>query len=206
MSEVELDENGNIIIKVILIGNSGVGKTSLIKVVNNENFDKNQETTSEFSFRQKKIQIGNQGYSLNLWDTIGQEKLRVLTKQFFRDSKIVIFVYDITSEISFKDLKIWEKDVKDTLGDNIIKGVVGNKNDLFLEEKVSQEEGLKYAKEINAQFKLVSAKSDPKGFDNMLQDLLKAYVNKEKGNDITYRDNKKLNNISHDVHKKKKCC
>ena len=206
MSEVELDEKGNIIIKVILVGDSGVGKTSLIKVVNNENFDNNQESTSEFSFRQKKMQIGNQGYSLNLWDTIGQEKLRVLTKQFFRESKIVIFVYDITSEISFKDLKIWEKDVKDTLGDSIIKGVVGNKNDLFLDEKVSQEKGIEYAKEINAQFKLVSAKTDPKAFDNMLQDLLKAYVNKEKGNDITYRDNKKLKKISVEVNKKKKCC
>ena len=205
MSEVELDEKGNIIIKAILIGNGGVGKTSLIKVVNNECFNEYEETTSEFSYKQKYIKVGKQGYCLNLWDTIGQEKLRALTKQFFRDSKIVIFVYDITIENSFNDLKLWEKDIKENLGENIIKGVVGNKKDLFMKEEVSEEKGEQYANEINAQFKLVSAKSEPKGFEAMLEDLLKDYINKEKGIDIKKNKKNKLKK-SKENGKKKKCC
>ena len=105
-------------IKVILVGESGTGKTSLINVAMGMKFQEGTElTTSSASFVTKIIKIGDKSYSLNLWDTIGQEKFRSLTKIFIKDSKIVIFVYDITNKRSFEELNFWFKTIHDVLGD-----------------------------------------------------------------------------------------
>ena len=83
-------------IKVILLGESGVGKTNLISITNGGNFNENEVVTSSLSFSVKKLNVNGKEYAINLWDTVGQERLRNLTKLFYNDSKIVIFVYDIT--------------------------------------------------------------------------------------------------------------
>ena len=83
-------------IKVILIGESGTGKTSLINATMGLKFKESVESTTTNSFSSKTVTIDNKDYVLNLWDTIGQEKFRALTKIFIKDSKIVILVYDIT--------------------------------------------------------------------------------------------------------------
>ena len=98
--------------------------------------------------------------------------MRSLTKLYFNNSKIVIFVYDITDKKSFEGLISWEKDVKELIGDDIIKGVIGNKQDLILNEQVNEEEAIKHANSINAKFRLTSAKMDPEGFNSFLQELL----------------------------------
>ena len=188
-------------LKVILIGESGVGKTCLINVSTGLGFDMNEKTSLTASYLTKKIIINGIAYTISLWDTVGQEKLRNLTKIFFKNSKIVIFVYDITSKKSFEGLESWEKDVKELLGDNIVKGVVGNKQDLFMNEEVTEEEGSKHANSINAKFRLVSAKTDPESFNVFLEELLKDYlkIGEEKSNNI------KLSNKpeKEDVKKKK---
>ena len=130
----------------------------------------------------KKIKLNNKEYNLDLWDTIGQEQYRQLTKIFFNNSKIVIFVYDITNKESFKALPGWKKDVEEQLGDDYIKGVVANKSDLYLEEEVPTEEGQEYAKNNEAKFLLISAKKDdPKKFENFLRELLEEYLSTKKG-------------------------
>ena len=174
----EDNEGENTRIKVILVGDPGVGKTNLINVAAGLKFNEEEATTLRASFLEKNLKINGKNYKLNLWDTIGQEKLRNLTKLFFDNSKIVIFVYDITSELSFKGVPSWYKDVKDLIGDDIIKAVVGNKQDLFLEkEEVRENQAMEYAKSINAKFRLVSAKSDPAGYNNLLEELLIDYIN-----------------------------
>ena len=165
-------------LKVILIGESGVGKTCLINVSTGQGFDTNEKATLTASYLKKTITINKISYVLCLWDTVGQEKLRNLAKIFFKNSKIVIFVYDITNKKSFEALASWERDVKNLLGDNIVKGVVGNKQDLFMDEDVTEEEGANYANSINAKFRLVSAKTDPESFNVLLEELLKEYLKK----------------------------
>ena len=165
-------------LKVILIGESGVGKTCLINVSTGQGFDTNEKATLTASYLKKSITINEISYVICLWDTVGQEKLRNLTKIFFKNSKIVIFVYDITNKKSFEALASWERDVKNLLGDNIVKGVVGNKQDLFMDEDVTEEEGANYANSINAKFRLVSAKTDPESFNVLLEELLKEYLKK----------------------------
>jgi small GTP-binding protein len=168
-------------IKVILVGESGTGKTSLINVAMGMKFQEGVElSTSSASFVTKIIKIGGKSYSLNLWDTIGQEKFRSLTKIFIKDSKIVIFVYDITNSRSFQELDFWFKTIQDVLGDTPILGICGNKQDLFVKEQVSEEKAQKYAEDKGVLFKLTSAKN-PLSFNTFLEDLLKKFIEKSGG-------------------------
>ena len=182
MSKENEEENQEDEVKIILIGESGVGKTNLINIAIGDNFSENEKSTTASTLSLKKIKLNNKEYNLDLWDTIGQEQYRQLTKIFFNNSKIVIFVYDITNKESFKALPDWKKDVEEQLGDDYIKGVVANKSDLYLEEEVPTEEGQEYAKNNEAKFLLISAKKDdPKKFENFLRELLEEYLSTKKG-------------------------
>ena len=107
---------------------------------------------------------------------MGQEKLKSLTKIFFKNSKIVVLVYDITKKDSFNGLEYWIKEVKNSLGDDIIIGICGNKSDLYLKEQVKEEECIEFAKNINARWVVTSAKADKNGFTIFLKDLLKDLI------------------------------
>ena len=169
-------------IKVILLGNSGVGKTNIINIVTGGKFDENEKTTSSASFAIKKMKVGGKEYILNLWDTIGQEQFRQLTKIFYNNSKIVIYVYDITSKESFDDLNYWTKDVEEQIGQDIIKGIVANKMDLYLKEEVKTEDGENYAESVGAKFLEFSAKTEsPSKFDDFLIKLIDEYLIFKKG-------------------------
>ena len=165
--------------KVIFLGETGVGKTNLIKVSVGEDFDPAKLTTNTFSFLEKKFTYLEKEYIFSLWDTIGQERYRALAKSFFKDAQIVIFVYDITDRKSFEELNYWINEVDKELGKDYIKGVVGNKKDLFMKEEVSEEEGMEYAKEKNAKFKLTSAKKSPLGIIEFIEMLFKDYIYKK---------------------------
>ena len=191
-------------IKVILVGESGTGKTSLINATMGLPFKEDIESTTANSFSSKKVTIGSKDYLLNLWDTIGQEKFRSLTKIFIKDSKIVILVYDITRKDSFTEMDYWYKMIRDILGVETIIGVCGNKQDLFAREQVKEEEGKKYAEERNLSFKLTSAKN-PLTFNKFLDDLVRQYTEKFKGGND--KDNKgKINSNGDKNPDKKKCC
>ena len=164
-------------IKVILVGDSGVGKTNLISVATGGEFNENIEATSTSSYSQKEIEYKNKTYVLNIWDTIGQEKLRELNKLFYKEAKIVIYVYDITRENALEELKYWIGEIKDKLGeDGYISAICGNKSDLFLEEKVTETDGMQAAYEINAKFKLTSAKCNKGDFKVFLEELAHDYI------------------------------
>ena len=190
-------------IKIILVGDSGTGKTNLITVAAGFEFNSNSLSTTSCSYVQIKIKKDEKEYKVNLWDTIGQEKYRSLTKIFLKDSKIVIFVYDITKEESFESLRFWKKIIDDVVGETPILAVIGNKNDLYLDEKVKEEDGEKYAKSIGAKFLLTSAKNDPKGFILFLEKMVEEYLSK---NDS---ETERIESITIDKIPKKKrsnCC
>ena len=191
-------------IKVILIGESGTGKTSLINATMGLKFKDVLESTTTNSFSSKTITINNKEYVLNLWDTIGQEKFRSLTKIFIKDSKIVILVYDITRKASFNELNFWLKMIQDILGDEPILGICGNKSDLFVKEQVKEEEVKKYSEEKNIPFKLTSAKN-PMSFNKFLEDLVKKYLEKRGAGSGGTKDKIDLNNKKRNNDKKKFC-
>ena len=191
-------------IKVILIGDSGVGKTNLINIALGLGFNAKQEATSAASFSRLNIKTETNNISIDLWDTIGQEKYKQLTKLFYNNSRIVIFVYDIASRITFEGLTFWINDIKEQIGNDYVAGVIGNKSDLYLEEEVKREEGDVLAKSINAEFLLISAKNNER---IKFMDFLKVLVEKGvsngiidlgENNNIVLKKNKEI--------KKKKCC
>ena len=191
-------------IKVILIGESGTGKTSLINATMGLKFKDTIESTTTNSFSSKTVTINNKEYVLNLWDTIGQEKFRSLTKIFIKDSKIVILVYDITRKASFNELNFWLKMIQDILGDEPVLGICGNKSDLFVKEQVKEEVVKKYSEEKNIPFKLTSAKN-PLSFNKFLEDLVKQYLEKRGVETVGTKDKIDLNNKKRNINGKKFC-
>ena len=190
MEKEKNDKNSEI--KAILIGETGVGKTNLINVAVGLKFVENKDATFSNSFVEKKFEINNKEYKLQIWDTIGQEKFKHLTKLFFKNSKIVILVYDKSVKSTFKKLEFWMNELKDVLAtDEAILAIVGNKDDLEeSDEDVNEDEAREYAQKYNAKFRMTSAKINSKGFINFLKELLIDYI-KKIGGDIG-EDNDKI--------------
>ena len=183
-------------LKIILLGESGVGKTSIIYRYYKNTFNSNLPSTFGSTFITKYLEKGNITYKLNIWDTTGQEKYHSVTKLFIHGSHIAILVYAINNIDSFQKLDYWYKTIKENCDDNVILAIVGSKYDLFYNNEdenavfVSEEEGEKYAKEKKAFFKLVTAKEDKKGIDSLFDELINEY----KAKDITKKDDYKESN------------
>lgn len=187
-------------IKAILIGDSGVGKTSLINSCTGLGFNSNPSMTMNCSFLQKRFYINNKEYIVNLWDTIGQESYFSLNKMFYREAEVVIFVFDITDKESLYELDKWIKNVNEELGTNFVCGIVGNKNDLFINAKVTEEEAKKYASSKGIKVKFCSAKTDPNSFSEFLEKLIKEPMSQNKLN-INKNDNQidKNGNVNNEL-------
>lgn len=173
-----MDEDGHI--KIILLGNTGVGKTSIINKFGNNSFDENQFTTPSPNFIRKSLKINNEIVKVQLWDTAGQEKYNSVSKLFTKNAKIIILVYDVTRIESFKGLNYWYDFIKNDLDKNVIIGLAGNKVDKLYEdefdEEVTSEEAKKCAENWGVDFALLSAKCDQKGIDVFFEQLIKKYL------------------------------
>ena len=210
----DIDDDGNIKIKTILIGDSGVGKTNLINIIAGKNFDPNEESTINGSFFRKQFNIKEKICNIYIWDTIGQEKLKSLTKMFFKNAKIVILVYDISNKKSFLNLNNWINDCKEVLGDNFVMGICGNKTDLYLNEQVSEDECKEYSEKIGCRWILTSAKTDKVRFPKFLEELIEDYMSftpKEKDDkEKSGNNNNKRFSLNKEeeikIKKKKKVC
>ena len=169
-------EEDTLDIKIILLGETGTGKTNLINTYYGQKFDPNTETTYKCQYTNKKLEINKRQCIVNIWDTIGQEQYRAITKHFIRGTNIVILVYDITRRETFLELNYWFDIAFLELGSNAVFGVVGNKNDLFLDSKVTSEEGENFSQQKDAIFSLASAKTDPESFKDLVTKLLEKYL------------------------------
>ena len=190
-------------IKLILLGESGVGKTNLIRVAIGKEFDSNVSATLTSSYCESKITVDKKLYKYFLWDTAGQEKYRSLNQLFIKDSKIILLVFAINTRDSFKQVDFWHKYVKDLLGeDDYIFALIGNKSDLYEENDVVKDEEIEAkAKELKIKFKVTSALTDAVGFRNFLNEILQDYIN-------TYHPQEYKNSfqINSDDKGGKKCC
>ena len=211
MSKKEKQKTYNI--KITFLGESGVGKTNLINVYTDKNFNPNEFTTSDTNQCFKTLKIGDISLNISLWDTIGQERYRSITKSFIKGSNIIVFVYDITRRVTFLELNYWISAVNVEINaEEVIFGVVGNKIDLFDNCEVPKKEGGKYATKINAQFYETSAKDDKSGFQDFIKTLIEKFLSTQKiiDNSETINESSfQLKNSSNKKEKeenKKKCC
>ena len=146
--------------KVIVVGDSGVGKTSIINRFL-ENYSPDEKATIGASFSSKLQLVDNYNISFDIWDTAGEERFRSVNSIFYKEASICLMVYDITSLKTFQNIKdYWYNSVKENAKPDIIFGIAGNKMDLINKEAVDQKEAEEYCKEINACFFLTSAKEN----------------------------------------------
>ena len=213
--------------KVVLLGEAGVGKTSIISQFVDQSFQEDIQSSTGGTFSSKTFIYGNNKLlKFEIWDTAGQERYRSLTTMFYKEANAAVLVYDITRLDSFEEIKVyWSKQIKDSAPDNIILVLCANKSDLIKEEKVDEEMARKYAEEIGAVFCSTSAKN-AFGISDLFIQIAKLYTKcddiriknddeeivaqEEENPDINKnkRGSVKISNVNtnHKEEKKKKCC
>ena len=191
-------------LKIVLIGQSSVGKTALISQYMNKIFIETSITTIGTDKFTKIEEVNNSEVKLNIWDTAGQERFRSLSPLFLKGANIVLMIYDITNANSFKELKnFWYQKVKDNTK-NIILGIIANKSDLYENEVIPIEDGKKFALQCNAFF----YESCAKEYDITRQMFLIA-INKfieTYGNDLVKNENNVISVDSSQKKDKSRCC
>ena len=147
MSEVES-------FKVVLVGESGVGKTRIITQFIDQTFQEDQQSTTGGTFSTKSVVCDNgKTLKFEIWDTAGQERYRALTKMFYKDANAAVLVYDITRKDSFEEIQnYWSNQIKESSPPGIILAVAANKSDLIDHEAVDEEQARKFAEDLGAIF------------------------------------------------------
>lgn len=190
--------------KLLLIGDSGIGKSSLLNRFADDTFAENYISTIGVDFKIKTVIINDKVIKYQLWDTSGQERFRTITSSYYRGAQGILVVYSVCDRESFKNVQLWIQEIRRYSCENISTILVGNKCD-SPKRQVTYEEGQKLAENLGLQFYETSAK------DNINVDL----VFTELGKDILQRNLKnRLDDTnktvklgkSKDKNKNKKCC
>ena len=198
------------IYKVVLIGESGVGKTCIINQFNDGKFDPNIKISISAQFCRKKIDLPNgESVTMDIWDTVGQETFRSITQIFYTHAKVAVIVYDVTNKKSFEEAKnYWYKKIQELDDKDIIIAIVANKYDLYEKKQVPNEEGEAYAKSIKAIFGFTSAKNNTgikTLFENIAMKIKQKKNNKSNETNINNINNEKISLINK-KNNKIKCC
>ncbi|XP_026168051.1 ras and EF-hand domain-containing protein homolog [Mastacembelus armatus] len=203
--ETSINEEGSSsppdrLFKIVLVGNSSVGKTSFLQRFCDDSFHPGTSATVGIDYSVKTITVDNSQVALQLWDTAGQERYRSITKQFFRKADGVAVMYDITAEQSFTSVRQWLTSVKEGAGDDIPVMLLGNKTDREIERQVQKGLGERLAKDCQMTFYECSAYSGHSTMESMvhLARILKEQEDREKEKTVQL-----VNNPSE---KKRSCC
>ena len=210
------NDNYDLILKLVLIGDSGVGKTNILSRYNNNEFSLATQPTVGVEFGNKIIKKENKSIKLQLWDTAGQERYKAITNAFYKGSKGAFVVYDITRKSSFLNIDKWIGELKTNGSEDILIILVGNKSDLEDKREVSTEDGEKKAKQYGIAFCETSAlqgKNIEYAFNILIDEIILEIENaKQKEMKNNKSNNKKkskgimLNTNNDKNHKKNKSC
>lgn len=192
--------------KLLIIGESGVGKTCLLLRFTDDSFTNNHLTTIGIDFKIKIINLEDKQIKLQIWDTAGQERFRTITKTYYKGAHGIILTYDVTDENSFKNIRNWVKQIEQNAQTNVCKVLVGNKFDKD-DRKISYEEGEKLASEYKMKFFETSAKSKynvNETFTYLTKEIL---LNSDTKNSVD-NNNININKVGNQSNNKnnKKCC
>jgi len=158
-------------VKIVFIGDSSVGKSSIINVTQNREVNPEQPSTIGACFYIMKLLIGNFQIKLHIWDTAGQERFRSLTPQYYRDADYAVIVYSINNAESFNSVDNWCKSINNNCPKAPKIVLLGNKADLSRDRQVSAEKGKQMADSINAEFYETSAKTMKKEILKLFQQI-----------------------------------
>uniref|UniRef100_A0A5F8ADV4 Ras-related protein Rab-13 n=1 Tax=Macaca mulatta TaxID=9544 RepID=A0A5F8ADV4_MACMU len=161
--------------KLLLIGDSGVGKTCLIIRFAEDNFNNTYISTIGIDFKIRTVDIEGKKIKLQVWDTAGQERFKTITTAYYRGAMGIILVYDITDEKSFENIQNWMKSIKENASAGVERLLLGNKCDMEAKRKVQKEQADKLAREHGIRFFETSAKSSmnvDEAFSSLARDIL----------------------------------
>ena len=177
--------------KIILIGEPGVGKTSIMsKYISNE-FKSSYQSTLGVEFKSKEIYIDNSSCArLKIWDTCGQERFRSITRQYFKNSNGVFLVFDLTNGETLKKINVWLRDIKDNINDDdCVIFLIGNKMDVKTRDISISEEAKQFANDKKINYYEVSAKTGT-GVINVFEKITKKMINNIKNENNNNEENK----------------
>ena len=189
-------------IKLLVVGDSSVGKTNFISMFIENKFNQAYMTTSGMDLRTSSIEVKNKKIRVQLWDTAGQEKYRAITKNLFLKVQGVLVVYDITNENSFTNLKTWVKSIKEECGKSMQMIIVGNKCDLNDQRVIDKQKALEYAEEEKVEYIETSSKTGENVQKAISQLCEKVLENNEMGAEFSFT----LDASSFAKNNKRKCC
>lgn len=144
--------------KIIIIGNSGVGKSSLLLRFTDRIFEYSHVSTIGVDFKIQTIQLDNKIIKMQLWDTAGNERFRTITTSYYRGSHGVCIVFDLTDKQSFENINSWFTEIEKYASNNIKKILVGNKCDISKDREISYKEANEFANKLNIPYIETSAK------------------------------------------------
>ncbi|KAJ7558242.1 hypothetical protein O6H91_04G030200 [Diphasiastrum complanatum] len=145
--------------KLLLIGDSGVGKSCLLLRFADDSYLESYISTIGVDFKIRTVELDGKSIKLQIWDTAGQERFRTITSSYYRGAHGIIVVYDVTDQESFNNVKQWLNEIDRYASDNVNKLLVGNKNDLTAKKVVDYETAKAFADEIGIPFLETSAKN-----------------------------------------------
>jgi len=188
MKKKGLNTGMDCVYKVLLLGDSTVGKTCILLKYTDKIFQETHMMTIGLDYRLKTMTLqSGKEVKLQIWDTAGQDRFRSITKNYYKGSHGIILIYDVTSLKTFENVKSWVSQIHEEISDKVVIYLVGNKIDMDDERKVKTEEGQKLAEELGVPFVETSAKSG-ENIDNIFSDITER-IDKEFGNIQKVRKN-----------------
>lgn len=178
-SEIQHDA----LFKVIIIGDTGVGKSCMLGRLIQKEFKEEYTVTIGVEFGNYVMRVDDKkNVKLQLWDTAGQEHFRAITRIFYKDSHAVILVYDITQRESFENIQTWMNEIEQNTNKKVIRYLVGNMCDLESEREVSSEEALKFAKDNGLNHFIETSAKSGTNIDNLFETVTKQLYFENKDN------------------------
>ena len=168
------------LLKIVLIGESGVGKTNLLSRFSRDEFNPNSKTTIGVEFATKTLKVDDKNVKVQIWDTAGQERYRAITSAYYRGAVGAMLLYDITSSLTFASLERWLKELRENADPNIVVMLVGNKSDMSELRSISREDGVNFSQNQSLLFIETSAKTNEnvnQAFATLIFEIVHRYSN-----------------------------
>ena len=196
-----MTEEFDLIFKIVIIGDSGVGKTNLIGRYLKNEYKEDSKATVGVEFGEKKYEINGLKIKAQIWDTAGQERYRAITSMYYKGAKGGLIVFDLSSKSTFQNVEKWFNEIKKTADPTINLILIGNKSDLKDKRQISTEEGENKAKEMNVAYletSALNADNVDKAFDLLIQEItkkMKKEIEEEEYEENDIHDDNKIQDV-----------
>ncbi|CAD8194239.1 unnamed protein product [Paramecium octaurelia] len=182
------------LLRIILVGDTGIGKSSLLMRYTDQEFQQNLLPTIGIDFKTKIIEQSGKNVKLQFWDTAGQERFRTISRNYYRGAHAIFFVYDITDRDSFKRIEYWMNEVEQNSQPDTIKVLIGNKSDLNYKREVNFDEGKELAQSQGLEF-FESSALENRNIENAINFVVKLWLKKQELEEKKQLENRQANPV-----------